>query len=291
MNLKDLFPKNNFRRLIYKQKMKVKQYFEWNSEYGIKYLLPNKLYIDHFDFVVTTKCNLRCKECCSLIPQYKNPYHANLEVLIQTLKKIDECVDRIGEFSILGGEPFLYPNLVEVISAIPRDKIRNAHITTNGTIVPHDKKLLDIIREKNIEIWFSDYNCSSKTQKEFIELCEKENISYHVKKGMVWHTFGDGSTNFNRSEKELKKQFLLCFSICKSIINGCVYQCPIHSHGCNLGKFERKAGEYVDLLHNTKKQNRKQLKKLMWRKTYVEACKYCKKGTDDFIFVNKGTQQ
>ena len=33
----------------------------------IKTIFPNKLYVDYFELVITTRCTLRCKNCANLI--------------------------------------------------------------------------------------------------------------------------------------------------------------------------------------------------------------------------------
>ncbi len=289
MKIKNLIPKSNFRSSLARRYHTYKTFHEWNGNH-FQYLLPNHLWVDTLDFVITTKCSLRCKGCANYISQYENPYDTRLSILLETMKKLDECADRIEIFSILGGEPFLYPNLKEVLLALPREKCRIVYIITNGTIVPKDQALLDVIKAKNITVLFSNYECSQKTQQKFIKILEKNDISYVIRVQEAWYDFGDGNTNYQRSEQELRQQFFDCRFLCNSILNGVVYFCPRASHGYDLGKFGCNKGESVDLIHNTRKQNIKQWRKLIWRTRPVEACKYCKRGTKDYQKIERSTQ-
>lgn len=68
-----------------------------------------------------------------------------------------------------------------------------------------------------------------------------------------------------------------------------MYYCPRAGHGHDLGVVCCKRGECVDLLHNTKRQNHRQIRRLMWRMRPVEACRYFQRGTEEAVKIPRGT--
>lgn len=250
-----------------------------------KTLLPNKLYVDYLELVITTKCTLRCKHCANLMPMYNKPYDVDKNMILETIKKIEDCVDGVCIFRILGGEPFCNQDLKYYLKAMSKEKFKKIIIVTNGTLVPKDSELINVIKEKNIIIHISNYEKYSYKKEELINLLEKEKINYELDEySRKWMDFGT-LENRNKDKKVLKKQFLNCDNICKSILNGKIYYCPRAAHGEDLGIIKGNNNEYVDLLKNSDVENKKQIKKLMFRKKYIEACNYCNYGTEECEFV------
>ena len=242
------------------------------------------------ELVITTKCTLNCKNCANLMPMYKKPYNVDKDIIIKSIKKIAACVDEVYIFRILGGEPFCNPELKNYLREMPENKFREIVIVTNGTLVPKDPELINIIREKNITVEISDYGKISYKKDELIEMLKKEKINYKINSAYrVWYDYGS-LENKNKSKKSLKRQFSKCDIYCKSILNGALYYCPRHSHGIDLGKIKKNDDEYVDLLNNSDKENRKKIKELMLRNKYIEACNYCNYATRECKSIPAGEQ-
>ncbi len=87
------------------------------------------------DLEITSKCNLRCSYCY----YFDNPSQEYTDLpLDQWLSFIDE----LGECGIMtvtlcGGEPFIRPDLKEIIAHIVRNRMRFT-ILTNGTLLTDD---------------------------------------------------------------------------------------------------------------------------------------------------------
>lgn len=84
----------------------------------VKILLGKYLFIYQIEMVVTTKCSLRCKDCSNLMQYYKSPYHVDIKKNLKALKNLLDNVDEIGTLTFLGGEPLLYPDLVELLGGV-----------------------------------------------------------------------------------------------------------------------------------------------------------------------------
>ena len=64
-------------------------------------------YLKRTTFKITSKCTLKCKLCLAYIPYYKNPKDLSYENAKKILARFFSLVDKIGTFSITGGEPFI----------------------------------------------------------------------------------------------------------------------------------------------------------------------------------------
>ena len=64
------------------------------------------LWLFHVDFVITTKCTLRCKECANFLNYYKAPYNVESNILFSSLNVIERCLDSIQRVYIIGGDHY-----------------------------------------------------------------------------------------------------------------------------------------------------------------------------------------
>lgn len=87
---------------------------------------------------LTTRCNLSCKWCYRLDPQYKRILGKDLSLEIyRRFVKNTEGKFRMVHLAGLG-EPMLYPKLEEAIR-LSRALSKNIKLTTNGTLLTADK--------------------------------------------------------------------------------------------------------------------------------------------------------
>lgn len=256
------------------------------KNWNIKYLLPGKLWMDRVDIVVTTRCNLLCPDCNHLMPYYRKPYDADKNQLIAAMRKFNESFDWCCEYNILGGEPFLNPDLKYFLQEAPSEKCNQVRVVTNATIIPDDPELYEIMRQKHIRVKISEYPCNEETKKKLIEKFKQEHIKYSIPRD-VWTLYGPPEDH-GASAREVRKQFCRCKVVWKNLLNGKLYYCFRSSHCDDLGIAKADKGEYVDLLNNTAKQNRREVRRLMWRHRPVTACRYCLRATDQNIAIPKG---
>ena len=266
---------------------RIQRLYRYCGLRGLKYLAPWHFYLDFVEVSITTRCNLQCPGCANLMPFYQKPYDVDSSTVLQTIRKIGECIDLCGNFRLLGGEPFLHPDLPRFLAEIPSEKCLRISIPTNATLIPQDPDLYEALRNKHVTVVLGNYPASAETQKLLIAKLEQECVSYELPGSGSWIDYG-ATVSHERSPKALRSQFLRCRLRSKSVLNGVMYYCPRHSHGFDLGMITRHDTEYVDILNNTASQNRKQIRKLMWRHKPVEACKYCLRGTDAAVDISRG---
>ena len=242
----------------------------------LKKIFCNYLLIDYIELVITTKCTLNCKSCANLMCKYEKTYNVDLKIIKDSIDKLLECCDEIKTFRVLGGEPFCNPQLKEILKYLQSPKVKNIVIVTNGTIIPRDKDLVKILKNKKISIRISDYDNLSSKKDELIEFCKDNSIICdHGNLIRIWHEYGD----VKQYNNDVKKQFFYCNNNCKSILNGKVYYCPRQAHGIDLGLINDNEKEYINLLENSKETNKKLLKAYLFRNSPISACNYCKYAT------------
>ena len=260
--------------------------FLWYSHAPIKSLMPGHLWLDRVDVVITTKCNRMCKGCNHMMPYYKHPSHVNKDLVITSMHKLNKAVDWVYNYNIMGGEPFLNPDLKFFLEKLPTEKCDVPQVITNAMIIPNDPELFDIMRKKKIRVLISDYPDSRQTQKKVAEILKREGIDLKVTSGN-WTDYG-APINHNRSKKELDKQFKRCPVDCKNLLNGKLYYCFRSSHSNDLNICKSTKDEVVDLLGNSTFENRRQIRRLMWRQKPVGACQFCLRGTEENRAILRG---
>ena len=241
------------------------------------------LYLYHVEIPVTQRCNLRCKNCVFMMPYFEKPVDFNIENTLQYIRRMLDCIDAIQILRILGGEPFLYHDLEEVVKeALNSPKVRTVEIVTNGTIVPPEE-MLETLKNPKLKIQISDYGKLSRNRDQIKELCDKHGINCVIRGSDEKNWFDAGDLHFRgRNNTELKKQFKKCGEICRNLHDGKLYFCPRAAFGTKLGIPDVES-DYVDF---TKDTDRKQLRKEVYelnQRRFILACNYCNEGTEEYV--------
>ena len=168
-----------------------------------------KVVIAHLGILVTTYCNLNCRNCADLIPK-RSSAHYKLENIISDLSLILDNVSQIEEILVIGGEALLYPQLTEVLDFCgAQHKIGNIIITTNGTIYPGER-LKACLKKNKVTMRVSGYPAEvAPNRNEIIREYRNADISVEDLEGMIWADIGSCECR-NRTEKELYEVFHSC---------------------------------------------------------------------------------
>ena len=139
----------------------------FNSEISYK----NYNIIGNLDLPLTTYCNLQCKFCSHCMPYARPQRHFNSDLVLHDLDKLLKC-SYVACLAIMGGEPFVYPNLTYFISNLDflqnKGNIGFIRIVSNGTVCPNDDFFCSFSKLKNAYIYLSNYGAKSKKYKKFI---------------------------------------------------------------------------------------------------------------------------
>lgn len=219
----------------------------WPFEY------KNKVHIFQTDILVTERCNLNCSHCNMFIPHYDNPAHREVDVIIRDIDLFFSKTDYVSILHLVGGEPFLYPNIDGVIQHLLTNyihKIDKFIITTNGTATPKPTTI-ELLKHNNIILSVSDY--SDKLEKlkskviRNIESFQFHNIKHYVRNEIEWYDFGDLRIKKNRSTDDLITHFDSCTAPFRGLNDGKFYYCHLNTSAVRTKMFPIDTNDYIEL--------------------------------------------
>jgi hypothetical protein len=197
-------------------------------------------------------CTLKCECCCESIPYLKNGRFVNAMDVISDIDKLANACEYLERLEFIGGEPFLHPELAQIIeSSLLMKKVGYIYIFTNGTVLPDDK-LCTIINNPRVIVHISNYVSQwSAKQVNKLEALKNKLSRYDVKYFIVKNTDWLDISRFDDNgfpDETLKKVFSKCFiNYCHRLYNGILYRCPHQYAGTQLGKLNLIDGQHVDI--------------------------------------------
>jgi len=155
-----------------------------------------------------------------MIPLVEKPYHVDISVIerdIEAMKKI--CHSK--EFSVVGGEPTLHPQVTEIIQMVKQSGISDIVLTyTNGQAVNH---LPDAFYENLDRLIVDPYKIDDVRKQYITDKCAEFNLP------LEWHTttFGKQFLKDKRDKGSANGIFNGCwFRFNRSVIDeGYFYRC------------------------------------------------------------------
>ena len=227
-------------------------------------------------FVVSERCSLKCEKCTHLMQYYEKPSNVNLERAKVAFNKLLYVTGNISELRILGGEPFMNPELYKIIRWWhDSDKIEEFTVYTNGTIIPGSECIEELARKK-VRVRISDYLINRERIGALTETLDNYDIQYYISEYEAWGDAGDLNRR-GRSEIVNKQIFDKCFERnCITFLHGKLYRCPRSAHAMNLGAMPDMKDDYVDLEEwiGGSKDLILRIKSLQ-NKELISACDYC----------------
>ena len=187
------------------------------------------------------------------IPHFESPNHRELDSIITDVDLFFNSVDYVSIFHLVGGEPFLYPNIENVISHILKNYIKKIDkfiITTNGTIIPKNTTI-EILKTNDVILSISDY--SDKLQKlkskitKNIEIYKSNNIKHYVRNEIEWYDFGDLRIKKFMKPDALIKHFDSCTAPFRGLNDGKFYYCHLNTSAVLTKAFPLNQNDYVKM--------------------------------------------
>ncbi len=236
----------------------------------------------------TTRCNLRCKGCSSLLPMFESPADVDISQNIKDLEMFFSAIDECIRITI-GGEPFLYPHLKEMLEyLIHQKKVLGIMLITNSTIIPSED-IVDLLKNPKIMVEISDYGHLERMSR-LIALFERQGIIFKVLTEQTWTDMG-GVQYRNRTKEELQFSYLNCEQsrLMKGIHNGKFHTCARSARMHGLGAYEAEE-DYFDLSQGESVDGIREKIKKLYYSNYAEACNYCDLGTLPNKIIEAGIQ-
>lgn len=88
-------------------------------------------------FVITHRCNLRCAWCMVTHPDTRKTWNAAQELSPLEIEHVTQQTPRYCMITITGGEPFVRPDLMEILDRVSRR--RPTHLVTNATLITDEQ--------------------------------------------------------------------------------------------------------------------------------------------------------
>lgn len=241
-----------------------------------------------------TPCTLNCRLCGAHVPLYKERgvrHFEPPEICCEGIKEAFRVFDYAETLSLTGGEPLLHPHLPEIVSFALQNyssQFGQLRITTNGTLLPSEL-LLQTIRnyaDDNVLFVLDNYGDVSKRIADVEDILKENHISYRINQYCGenqhcggWIDFGPPNQNRGYSSAEAQHIVEKCHAAqwrCLNIFKGKIYLCAHQIAGSELGCFDMKPDEYIDL-RGGGGQTLEEKKKIAARlgSKPIQACYYC----------------
>jgi organic radical activating enzyme len=237
----------------YLDKLNVKYTWYKNIASIWPFIHKQKVHIFQTDVLVTEKCNLACSFCNMFIPHYELPKHRDTQTILNDIDLYFNLVDYVSIFHLVGGEPFLHPNIKDVIEYILEkysDKIDKFIITTNGTVLPKEE-ILEVLKNNNVILSVSNYSNKLEKLKSKVDRVlgtyQEKNINHYVRNNIEWYDFGDLRIKNNMSEEELINHFDSCTAPFRGLNDGKFYYCHLNTSAVLTKLFSPNENDYVNL--------------------------------------------
>lgn len=241
-----------------------------------RFIESDKLILDTLDIVVTEKCSLKCEKCSNLMQYYESPQNLNVFDIKESLDKMLRVVDCIYELRLLGGEPFMNPDLYKFIDWYKDNpKIKQIVILTNATIFPESEKL-EKLKNPKVKIWVSDYGKLSPKLCDWMRWCESNEIECLYHRFDNWHDCGNLEKH-GYSLNEIKYIYETCE--CRqlpTLLKGKLFNCPYAANAVNLGALSEEEAERDVLDIDGAEVSNQMIKAFLFDRDYLMSCDFCR---------------
>ena len=246
----------------------------------------NPLHMYSITIIVNQKCSLKCKCCTSYMNEYPLNERVNIPVerVCEDIDKFFDAMDSIGTVTVMGGEPFMHPDIAQIINKLLEKKnFGIVSIATSGTYPINDAQL-EGLEDPRVNISFSNYEHAIsanqiKMMYKNIELVKSKGISYTV--GVTIPEWLVPSTlyDLNDSEQTMIEKKAKCVQPprCMQIKNGKLHPCDFGTalYSLNIGNYEM---DYVDIENSTSKNFLKEEIRKFIDQPYYRSCGHCDYG-------------
>lgn len=236
--------------------------------------MEGKIRIPHLGILVTTYCNLNCRNCADLIPKRERKHYEVADIK-RDLNQILTVVEFIEEVLVIGGETILYPELTDVLNfCAQQPKIGKIIITTNGKTVPN-QDVLDCLRVNKVLVRISGYpDYVVPNRKDVVKKYRESGVVIDDLENMTWLSMGDARKR-RRTEEELKMVYQTCsMKDCVSInADGRIFYCSRQMSAMELSDYpDPKENEYIDVRNEVDLEKRL---KEFYELPYISTCDVC----------------
>ncbi|ACK69918.1 Radical SAM domain protein [Gloeothece citriformis PCC 7424] len=191
-------------------------------------LSKNKIITNRYcEINVVHHCNLSCRACSHLAPTLPK-YFVDPDQIYQDLSILSKVYLPRG-VKLVGGEPLLHPNILEVIEAIRTSQISNfVKLVTNGHLLT---KVPELFWEKIDAVDISMYPNQSLNSDTIKELKQRAKLHNTILQTYYWDNFRESYSELGTKNKNLTKRIYSSCALAHiwrvhTISEGYFYKCP-----------------------------------------------------------------
>lgn len=266
-----------------------------------------KLYLPNINTSIISRCTLKCKNCCMLVPYHKKEVEYTIFDFQYNIDLLFNYIDYVGQINIMGGEPLLNKDLEEMLEWIClkyKEKMGKIIIDSNGTVLP-SKNLLKICSQYKAKIAFAigDYTDEVPYKarlNEVLALLKESEIEYQTYdyltyEKLQWRDMGFPAYNYPVQKGKEREHMLSC-NPCNTLNDGKFYYCQSLWIANRCGLYNEKEEDYVDLKSLSKETGKLDIIRfcrgeISSKKGFMNLCAICGGfGPDNDKFVKAGIQ-
>ncbi len=246
-----------------------------------------KLFIHNISFLPSTVCNLRCECCLNFTPYMDGFVVRKFDDLKADIDLFFRVVDYVELFHVSGGEPFMYPELPQLLRYIYdhyHQRIHSLETVTNGTVLP-SAELIEVYRDLPITITVDDYREALPDKRErFHEVIHalqsvQGKGKFKIQHYDNWIDLAPTRTNHSDwSEERLGAHFDACHGLLQEFRDGKLYLCNYDAYAEVAGLIKKLPGQDMFDFHYYKPSQQKELMEFRLgysERGYAELCKHC----------------
>ena len=241
----------------------------------------SKLVLPKIGVLVSNRCNLTCRGCNHLRDLYGpgDTVQFKAENITGDIEKLTACTDMIYQVAVVGGEAFLHPQLYEILEKIIQlPRIGIIQLITNGTVIPKNKKIFELIADSRTVVEISGYGDRIPERLRnnvsvFISELEKHKVSYFYSGNLQWFDFGGfEKRNYNRRRHHFV--FTSCCFVSNDIFDGKLHKCSRSVFAAHIKKIPDYKEDYVDIRAHSPAQLRQKIRDFL-KNEYPNVCLHC----------------
>lgn len=179
--------------------------------------------LSYYEVPVTDSCNLNCKGCLFASNMTQGLQHVNLERLEKDAKRMSEIFYDIPWIRILGGEPLMHPNIIEIFQIYRRFFLDSEiDLCTNGLLIPKMKKeFWDCVKENRVSIHISGYKPVYQLLDRLDAILKEQGIPYVILKREEFFKYYT-----DKADNDMQLSYQKCIaSGCHEVYKGRLSKC------------------------------------------------------------------
>lgn len=239
------------------------------------------LVIRSMGILISSKCNLTCVGCNHLRDHYERSNNIDLvaENVLADLQLVSGAADFIKTVVLVGGEAFLHRDvgkIIENILAMP--KIGILHIITNGTVIPKDQRVFDLLANPRVFVEISGYGDRiperlQAKRRAFIKRLAELAVNHRYVESLQWTDFG-GFEHRGYTEDALHEVYSSCCFVSNDMFDGKLYKCSRSAYGTFIGRVPDYPSDYVDIRSGSPEELRQNLL-AFFEDEHPRVCNHC----------------